>query len=307
MAMITVVGSLNMDLVINAPNIPKPGETILGRNFKQIPGGKGANQADAAARLGGKVYMLGVVGQDAMGKILKQSLEEDGVNVEHILEKDYLATGVAAIIVDDQGNNAITVAPGANFELTSEDITKFQQVILSSDLLLLQLEVPLDTVKTALKLAKSAQKMTILNPAPAVELDREILSHTDILTPNETELEQLSGEKTDTLENIQLAGKSLLDKGAKDIVVTLGEKGCMHIHKGGVKHYPAYKVKAVDTTAAGDSFNGALAVSLSQGKSMEEAIAFAMKIGAMTVTKEGAQTSLPWAKEIDLFEDWLKQ
>ena len=304
--MITVVGSLNMDLVFSASRIPRPGETVLGKNFKQIPGGKGGNQADAIAKLGAEVRMIGCIGDDAMGKILKNSLATDGVNVDSIIVKHQVATGVAAIIVEDSGNNAITVASGANFALSVQDIENMRSEIVNSKILLLQLETTMETVKSALIIAKSAGVATILNPAPAAALDEEILKHIDILTPNESELEFLTGHKTNTLDQIEKAGKVLINEGVKEIVVTLGENGCMHIKKDYVKHYDAYKVKAIDTTAAGDCFNGALAVSLSNGLNMDEAIKFSIKASAMAVTKEGAQTSLPMAKEVADFDSWFK-
>lgn len=303
--MIAVVGSLNLDMVIYTKKIPRPGETVMGRNFKQVPGGKGGNQADASAKLGGTVTMIGCVGDDSMGVLLKNSLEADGVNVNAVLTHKEAATGVAAIIVEDSGNNAITVAPGANYKLSVCDIEKLARVIQSAHVVLLQLEAPIDSVRATLKLAKAAGGITILNPAPATDLDDEIYKHSDIMTPNETELEFLTGHKTETLEQVESAGRILLSKGAKEIVVTLGQKGCMHIKKDEVKHYEAYKVAAVDTTAAGDGFNGALAVCLDEGRTMEEAIRFAMKVGAMTVTREGAQTSLPLKNEVEAFAEWL--
>lgn len=304
--MIVVAGSLNMDLVVKAPRIPRPGETVLGTDFKQVPGGKGGNQASAAAKLGAEVAMIGCVGDDSMGRALKESLRADGANVEHVHVKPEIATGVAAIIVEHSGNNAIAVAPGANAVLTVEDMAALDGILEDTDILLMQLEVPMDAVLAGLKKAKSAGKLTILNPAPAVFLDDEILAHTDILTPNETELEILSGHSAGSLEDIEAAGKILLERGVREIIVTLGEKGCMHINRQRADHYEAYKVKAVDTTAAGDSFNAALAVSLSGGADLEEAISFAMKVGAMTVTKEGAQTSLPLLSEVEGFFEWLR-
>lgn len=303
--MITVVGSLNMDLVFYAKKIPRPGETVMGKSFKQVPGGKGGNQADAAAKLGAEVRMIGCIGDDAMGSFLKKSLAADGVNVDSVLVKPEAATGVAAIIVEDSGDNAITVAPGANYALTAQDIEALSLVISTSTILLVQLETTMDTVRASLKISKSAGNMTILNPAPAAELDQEILAYTDILTPNETELEFLTGQETKTLAQIEHAGKTLLDKGIRELVVTLGQNGCLHIKKDKVQHYEAYKVKAVDTTGAGDGFNAALAVSLSAGKTMEDSIEFALKVGAMIVTKEGAQTSLPLKKEVADFDNWL--
>ena len=300
--MITVVGSLNMDLVTQSDRLPKPGETVLGRGFKQIPGGKGGNQAVAAAKLGYPVQMIGCTGKDSMGDLLRESLKESGVKIENVLEKDGAQTGIASIVVDKDGRNFITVAPGANYELKLEDIRKLSSVITKSNLLLTQLETPLDTVRESLRIAKEAGIMTVLNPAPARELDDEILANTDILTPNETELELLSGLKTDSIENIKIAGKKLIAEGVKEIVVTLGSKGAMHITKDSDRYYEAYKVDAVDTTAAGDSFNGAMSVYLSQGKTMEEAIKFAMKVGALTVMREGAQTSLPTLEEVKAFK-----
>lgn len=303
--MIAVIGSLNLDMVVYTGRIPRPGETVMGRRFKQVPGGKGGNQADAAAKLGAEVFMIGCVGDDAMGLLLKNSLEADGVNVDSVLVSKAAATGIAAIIVEDSGNNAITVAPGANFELSVQDIEALSPVIKRAKVVLLQLEVPIETVRGALKKGKQAGSITILNPAPAAELDEEIYGYTDILTPNETELEFLTGKKTETLEQVETAGRLLVDRGVKEIIVTLGQKGCMHMNKAGMKHYEAYKVRPVDTTAAGDGFNGALAVAIDRGETIGAAIDFAMKVGAMTVTKEGAQTSLPLKKQVEAFDQWL--
>ena len=303
--MITVIGSLNMDLVVNAEKIPRPGETVMGRNFKQVPGGKGGNQADAAAKLGADVRMIGCIGDDSMGNILKSSLASDGVKVDSVLIKAGVSTGIAFIIVEDSGDNAITVAPGANYRLNPKDIEGLSQIIKKSKVVLLQLEIPIDVVKAALIIAKEAGSMTILNPAPAAKLDGKIYNYVDLLTPNETELEFLTGHETLTLEQVEAAGKILIDQGVKEIIVTLGHNGCMHLKRNWRKHYEAYKVKAIDTTAAGDGFNGALAVCLNDGKNIDEAIRFAMKVGAMTVTKEGAQTSLPTKADVDDFDSWI--
>jgi ribokinase len=249
--------------------------------------------------------MIACIGDDDMGTFLKHSLKADGVDVEHVIVKSGFATGVAQIIVEDSGNNAITVAPGANAALSKDDMAGLIGATTEPDILLTQLEIPISTVRACLGMAKSEGMITILNPAPAMELDEEIFKNTDILTPNETELEFLSGHKTDSIKQIQAAGKVLLGKGVKDVVVTLGSNGCLHINNDFSKHYEAYKVKAIDTTAAGDSFNAALAVYLSCGKDMDEAIKFAMKVGAMTVTKEGAQTSLPLLDEVIDFNNWF--
>lgn len=304
--MITVIGSLNMDLVAYGERIPRSGETVRGKTFRQIPGGKGANQACAAAKLGADVRMIGCVGDDSFGSQLKASLRGDGANVDHVLVRPDVSTGVAMILVESSGDNGITIIGGANDCLTEEVIAELADVITGSDVVLLQLETPLATVKAAVLTAKSAGKTVILNPAPAAELDDEILKNTDILTPNETELELLSGHKTDTIKNLKAAGAILLRKGVKELVITLGSRGCLHMTQESANHYDAYKVKAVDTTAAGDAFNAALGVSLDEGKNMEEAIGFAMKVGAMTVTKEGAQPSLPLLNEVKNFEEWYK-
>ncbi|WP_409227089.1 ribokinase [Gudongella sp. SC589] len=305
--MVIVVGSLNMDLVVRAPKIPRPGETVLGSDFKQVPGGKGANQADAASKLGAETAMLGAVGKDSMGDQLIQALKKDGVNVEMVLKKENLPTGVAAIVVEDSGNNAITVAPGANSALTPDDLSGMEKVFEKAKVMLVQLETPIDTVKASLRMARKNNVTTILNPAPATELDDEIFSLVDILTPNETELELLSGMETDSIEKIEAAGKHLLKKGVSKLIITLGSQGSIHIEKDFVKLHPAYSVKAVDTTAAGDSFNAALAVSLAKGEPMENAITFATKVGAMTVTKHGAQTSLPLMGEVLEFDAWYEK
>ena len=299
--MIVVVGSLNMDLVIRTARIPRPGETVLGSDLQQIPGGKGGNQADAAAKLGAKVRMIGAVGSDDFGQALTESLRIDGVETDLILRKDRVATGVAAIVVEESGNNAITVAPGADFSLEPEDLKAQKDVIKQADLLLVQLENRLDTVEAALRIAKESGVTTILNPAPATALPAALLPSVDLLTPNETELEVLTGMPTSTPEQVQQAGLTLIRQGVRELIVTLGEKGCCRITADLFDRYEAYPVTAIDTTAAGDSFNGALAVALSEGKSREDAIRFAMAVGALTVTKKGAQSSLPLRSEVDAF------
>lgn len=297
---ICVIGSLNMDLVVNVDTMPKPGQTLLGSNFKEVPGGKGANQAVAMARLEANVSMIGKVGNDGFGKTLIEALNNDNVNTNHV-HIDNCSTGVAFITVDKNAQNAIIVATGANFQLTKDDIDKNIECIKNSDIVVIQLETPLETVKYALQVAKDLNKYTILNPAPAVKLDDEIIRHVDLLTPNETELEIISEIKIENEDDINKAAKKIIENGVKELIVTLGSKGSLYINNERSFFKPAYKVEAVDTTAAGDSFTGALAVALSNNKTMEEAMDFASKVGALSVMKEGAQSSLPTLKDIESF------
>lgn len=295
---IVVVGSINMDLVANVKKIPKKGETCLGLGFSQIPGGKGANQAVAAARLGANVEMIGRLGDDAIGDTLFETLVENRVGVKNVTRTEQETSGMAIITVEETGENNIVVIPGANAKLIEKDIDLAMDAIISSKAVIAQLETPLSTVRYALEKAKSLQKLTILNPAPAAYLEDDIIRNTDILTPNETELELLSGMEINNEEDIIQAGKKMIQRGVKKLIVTLGDKGCMYIDEKGHKSYPAFKVKAVDTTAAGDSFTAALAVALCEGKEMDDIILFATKVGALTVTKPGAQQSLPYRSEI---------
>lgn len=287
-----------MDLVVNTKNMPKVGETIIGSSFAQIPGGKGANQAVAAARLGGSVSMLGKVGDDSFGEILKNALTRDKVNIKYVMKENDCSTGVAFITVDEQANNSIIVVPGANFKITKEDIDNNIDLINKAEIIVTQLEVPLEVVKYSLLKAKAAGKYTILNPAPAQPLEDEIISNVDLLIPNETELEILAGIEIKSEEDLFTAGKRLIEKGVKQLIVTLGDEGSIYFTKHEVVKFAAYKVKAVDTTAAGDSFVGALAVALGNKMEMAKAINFASKVGALTVTKPGAQSSLPHLKDV---------
>lgn len=297
---ICVIGSLNMDLVVNVDAMPKPGQTIIGSNFKEVPGGKGANQAVAMARLNGNVSMIGKVGEDGFGQTLISSLKNDKVDTTYI-QTAKGSTGVALITVDKNAQNSIVVSPGANFEVKEEDIDNNIKAIENSDIVVLQLETPLNTIKYALNKAKELNKYTILNPAPAVKLDDEIIKNVDLLTPNETELEIISGVSIETEEDIQKAAQIMIEKGVKELIVTLGSKGSLYINKEKSMFKKAYKVEAVDTTAAGDSYTGALAVALSQDKGIEDAMDFASKVGALSVLKEGAQSSLPTLEDVKNF------
>ena len=308
MAKIVVVGSLNMDLVIQVPEIPKPGETMLGYNFGSFPGGKGANQAVAAARLGAAVTMIGQVGDDPYGEILVGNLASEGVNTEHISIDGNSATGVAMIAVDEQGQNSIVVASGANFSLTAEQIQSAWEKIGEIDILVMPLETPLETIFQAAKLARVQNVRVVLNPAPARSLDPDLLSMIDILIPNEHEVLQIAGYIDNGDLTVEESARILINQGVNTVVITLGENGVMIVdEKLGVTTIPAFKVDVLDTTAAGDSFVAALAVGLVEGKSLIDACSFANAAGAITVTRMGAQPSLPTRREITEFLERQKE
>lgn len=300
MKKIVVVGSINMDLVTICNRVPEGGETLFGEEFFQVPGGKGANQAVAIGKLGTDVTMLGKVGKDSFGKDLIEAMKKSGVKTEHIKEGEK-ATGIAKIIVEKNGQNRILVVAGANSEVDREYIDEHLDVIRDCDVLVAQLEIPIETVAYALEKAKEFGKMTILNPAPARELSEDIIRNSDLIIPNESELALMTGMKTDTHEEIKEAGEKLLNLGVKDLIVTLGSKGSLHLNREVCEFHSAYKVKAIDTTAAGDSFIGGLVREL-KGNNLSEAIEFATKVSAIAVTKKGAQTSIPTIEEVENFK-----
>ncbi len=297
---IVVIGSANTDMIIKMERIPKPGETILGGKFHTAAGGKGANQAVAAARAGGNVTFVARVGDDMFGQQAIKGFKKDNINVENVLTDDSEPSGVALIFVDDNGENSIAVASGANAQLSVKDVENARNVILDADILLMQLETPLDTIRAAAKIAHENGCQIILNPAPAQILDDKLLSMLDILTPNETEAELLTGIKVTDIESAKNAGKALLDKGLKTVIITLGSQGALLVTANETELIEGFKVDAVDTTAAGDTFNGILAVGLAEKKNLKEAIRFANAAGALSVTKLGAQPSAPSHQEIEL-------
>ena len=301
--MITILGSINMDLILQTERIPQVGETVLGHDFRQVSGGKGANQAVACARLGSEVKMIGAVGKDDMGSTLSRALEAEKIDCE-LIRRSELPTGLAMILVDAKGNNSITVASGANFDLLPEQLEAAKPSLEKSSVFLAQLENPLPYVSEALKLAHSLGVTTVLNPAPAADLDAELYQSIDLLTPNETELAFLSGQPTDTAEECEKAGRVLLDKGLRCLIVTRGAEGCLLMQGEEVRHLPSYRVKMVDSTAAGDCFNGGLVSALDKNQSLEEAIDFAMKAAAISVTVPGAQPSLPHLEDLENFPAW---
>ncbi len=298
-ARISVVGSLNMDLVIRSPHIPQPGETIIGSDFETIPGGKGANQAVAAARLGGQVSMVGRVGDDAFADALLDNLASAGVDSSFVLRDERAASGVALIVVDDNGENIIVVASGANMQLTEADVESAEQVIAASDVLILQLEVPLSVVTRAAQIAQAHQVTVVLNPAPARELPPDLLKLVDVLVPNESETALLTGLPIDSQVELEKAADNLLSSGIRSVVITLGGRGAFLASTNyKSKIYEAFSIQPVDTTAAGDAFVAGLAVNYGAGKTLPDAIRWGNAAGAMAALRFGAQSSLPTRKEV---------
>lgn len=298
---VLVIGSVNMDLVVKVDRFPNPGETILSNNFQMFPGGKGANQAVCTSKLGAKTSFIGKIGKDQFGEKLSASLEKNGVNLDNLIIDQSLNSGIAIITVDNSGQNEIIVVPGSNMNLTPEEISNKQKLFSETNVVLAQLEIPIETVLKAAEFSNESDTFFILNPAPARKLSDKLLKCVDFLTPNETELELLSGMSIKNIENTGEAAKSLLKKGVKNIIVTLGAKGALFVNKNKVELFPAYKVNAVDSTAAGDAFNGAFAFALSNGESISEAIVFANKIASISVTRMGAQSSMPGRDEVEKF------
>lgn len=300
MKKILVIGSLNMDSVIKTPRMPKPGETVMGTDISLIPGGKGANQAYAAGKLGGDVTMLGAVGADSFGDAMLDNLRSVNVDVKGIHRLEGVHTGQAYITVNEEGQNSIIVISGANGEVTEKMIDENMDLIDESDIIIMQLEIPVETVKYVKEIAVKKEKMVILDPAPAVaDLPDDFWKGIDYIKPNETELEVLTGRTMTTETELIEGAKEILGKGVKTVIVTLGEKGCLYVSDKEEKIIPTKKVPVVDTTAAGDSFTAAFALSLSKEESIEEAIAFGQKVSGIVVTKKGAQTSIPGIHELE--------
>lgn len=296
MSDILVIGSLNADLVVRAPRFPSPGETISGEDLAIIPGGKGANQAVAAARQGTSVAMVGRVGDDSFGPTLIQNLQNNNVDTTHV-QTDKAATGTAIIVVDSHGQNSIVLSPGANGKVTPADIEAI--AFQDADMLLLQLEIPLETVIHAASLARQNGLRVILNPAPARQLPDSLLADVDILVPNESELQLLTGMPVTDTATAETAAKGLLSKGVGTVIVTLGANGALLVTDEQITHIPTFKVDVVDTTAAGDAFIGGLAAALLKDKSLEEAVRYGNASGALAATKFGAQPSLPTAEDVE--------
>lgn len=296
---IVVIGSVNMDLVAKTDRFPQPGETIIGHQFYQIPGGKGANQAVAAARLGAEVSFIGCVGDDLFGQQLSKGLDNEGINLSGLRTVEGVSSGLAHITLTDT-DNTIIVIPGANAHCTPEHIAAHESLIAGADIVLMQLEIPLHTVQYAVQLAERHGIPVILNPAPAHPLPNELLQGVTYLTPNETELAFLAGGLTASTHSLQIQLQVLLNQGVKHVVATQGERGVLFGSQDSsyIHHQPAHPVQAIDTTGAGDAFNAGLAVALAEGNALSESVTFASAVGALAVTKLGAQPGMPTRDEV---------
>ena len=301
-AKVVVIGSLNMDLVTRAPRLPRGGETLIGQSFTTVSGGKGANQAVAAARLGAQVSMVGCVGSDAYGEALRGALLAEQIDCQAVSTVED-SSGVALIVVDDNSQNAIVIVAGANGALTPEVIDRFDAVLQAADVIICQLEVPDATVGHALKRGRELGKTVILNPAPASRpLPADWYAAIDYLIPNESEASALSGLPVDTLSTAETAAARLIAMGAGKVIITLGSQGSLFADGKRFEHFPAPKVKAVDTTAAGDTFVGGFAAALAAGKSEADAIRFGQVAAALSVTRAGAQPSIPTLPDVQAFK-----
>ncbi len=298
---IVVVGSTNTDMVIKAPHLPQPGETILGGTFFMSAGGKGANQAVAAARLGGSVLLVAKTGYDIFGKQSLELFAKEGIDISAIIRDRYQPSGVALITVDDKGENCIVVAPGANAALSKEDIDLEKGKIETASLLLIQLETPVETVEYVAGIAHSKKIKLVLNPAPATMLNDELLKKVSIITPNQKEAEMLTGIKVSDEATAKEAALALHKKGIETVIVTMGAMGALVYEHNKYTMIHGHKVNVVDTTAAGDVFNGALVVAISEKKTTIDAVKFACKAAAISVTRLGAQASTPYRKEVESF------
>lgn len=298
MGKVVVIGSSNTDMVVKTKRFPLPGETLLGGDFFMFPGGKGANQAVAAARIGGDVTFICKLGNDVFGQKAKTEFAGEKIHTAYVLTDNHLASGTALILVNEHGENEIVVAPGANNSLSENDIIRADVAMQQTDIILMQLEVPLSTIAYAAKRGFEFGKRVILNPAPAQSLPAELYYHLFLITPNETEASLLTGIRTDTQEGVEEAAKALLARGVKNVIVTLGALGAYFRNDKESFLVASPQVKAMDTTAAGDVFNGALAVELSNNKDWKSAMEIASKAAAISVTRMGAQSSAPKREEV---------
>ena len=299
MKKIVVIGSSNTDMVIKVDKLPKAGETVLGNEFSMVPGGKGANQAVAASRAGGNVTFVARIGKDIFGDNSLTNLTRAGVNVDQVIRDDKTSSGIALIHVDNKGENIIAVSKGSNYKLSPADIENAKNTISAADIVLIQLEIPKETVMKIIDLASKNNVKVILNPAPVRQFDRRILKKVSLLTPNQHEAEALPGIKARTENDAKKVARKLLREVKEAVIITMGSRGAFVTTKDVQKLIPAFKEKTIDTTGAGDVFNGALAVALTEGKELREAVRFSNAAAALSTTKVGAQVSIPTRKEIE--------
>jgi ribokinase len=298
---VVVVGSSNFDIVVRAERLPKEGESLLVRNLQFFPGGKGANQAVAVARMGARACLVGAVGKDIIGDFLVRGLKSSGIETKWVKRSSERATGCAFIMLFPNGNNCITVDPAANLALTPADIERAREVIEHADAVTSVLEMPIDVVETAFSLARKAGKLTVLDAGPPRPCPREVLRLADVVSPNETELAYLTGEEVSGRASAREAAEKLLSDGVRTIVLKLGSDGSMLVTSRGTTHFPPYRIEAVDPTAAGDAFTAAFTVEYATGAKIEDAIRLANAAGALAATKLGAQPSLPTRQEVEAF------
>lgn len=295
---IIVIGSSNVDMVVKTSHLPAPGETILGGDFFMNQGGKGANQAVAVKRLGGNLLFVSKVGNDSLGYQSLEYFKKENIETKHITTSPNVASGVALICVDNNAENSIVVASGANMQLGVQEVDAVMDEINEGDILLMQLEIPMETVVYAAKKASEKGVKVVLNPAPAQKLPEELLKNLFLITPNKIEAEMLSGVHIDHEVNAEKAALTMKEQGVKNIIITLGSKGCFAVEENESYCTDAYRVKPVDTTAAGDTFNGALCVGLAEGMNIKKAIKMASKAASIVVTRMGAQVSIPYRNEL---------
>lgn len=298
---LVVLGSVNADHVLQVASFPRPGETLHGHSYSVIPGGKGANQAVAAARLGADIAFIASVGDDSFGREIRESFAREGMNIDAVMIEENTPTGIAMIQVAATGENSICISAEANGCLSPARLEPHNHLIENADTLLMQLETPLETIEAAAKIAKQSGTRVVLNPAPAQSLSDDLLQLIDMITPNETEAELLTGVKVEDVTSAQKAADVLHTKGIKQVLITLGSQGVWVSQDGKGKQVPGFRVDAKDTTAAGDTFNGALLTNLQEGRDTEEAIRFAHAAAAISVTRMGAQTSIPHRREVERF------
>lgn len=301
MKTICVLGSLNVDLTLRLPRFHAPGETITALSFDTYTGGKGGNQAVAAAKLGANVFMVGKLGEDQNGILYQQVLKDNHINTSGVETVSQVSSGIALIEVDEKGENRIAIVPGTNALVDNNQIDRLMPLLLDCDIIMLQLEIPMETVCYAAKVLSKAGKCIILDPAPAVDLPEELYGYVDYLTPNSTELAILSKISVQNLDEAERASRSLIERGAKNVIAKLGDKGCFYVNRKDSKIMPGYQVPVVDTTAAGDSFNAGLAVALANELPIENALSFANAVGALAVTGAGAQGAMPTMAAVEAF------